>query len=214
MARLSRERVLEAAVALADEAGLDGLSMRRLATELGVVPMALYKHVANKDELLDGIIDTVVSEIDLTPVEGDWKPVIRGRILAARQALLRHPWASGAIEARRNPTPAVMAYLDSIIGLFRAGGFGVDEVHHAIHALGSRILGFSQELFDDTPTDPDAQEQAAHAMAGTFPWLAEMALQVAHDEKTVVGSGCDDQFEFEFALDLLLDGFERLRKAG
>ncbi|WP_030451112.1 TetR/AcrR family transcriptional regulator C-terminal domain-containing protein [Herbidospora cretacea] len=214
MARLSRERVLEAAVALADEAGLDGLSMRRLASELGVVPMALYKHVANKDELLDGIIDAVVSEIDLTPVEGDWKPAIRGRILAAREALLRHPWASEAIESRRNPTPAVLAYMDSIIGLLRAGGFSVDLVHHAIHALGSRILGFSQELFDDSPADPDAQEKAAHAMAGTYPWLAEMALRVAHDEKTIVGSGCDDQFEFEFALDLLLDGFERLRQAG
>ncbi|GLX98335.1 TetR/AcrR family transcriptional regulator C-terminal domain-containing protein [Herbidospora sp. NBRC 101105] len=214
MARLSRERVLEAAVALADEAGLDGLSMRRLATELGVVPMALYKHVANKDELLDGIIDAVVSEIDLAPVEGDWKPAIRGRILAARQTLLRHPWAAGAIEARRAPTPAVLAYMDSIIGLFRAGGFGVDLVHHVIHALGSRVLGFSQELFDDSPADPDAQEKAAHAMAATYPWLAEMALRVAHDEKTVVGSGCDDQFEFEFALDLLLDGFERLRQAG
>ncbi len=205
-------------MALADEAGLDGLSMRRLATELGVVPMALYKHVANKDELLDGIIDTVVSEIDLgtTPGagEGDWKPAVRGRILAARQTLLRHPWAAGAIESRRVPTPAVMAYMDSVIGVFRAGGFGVDLVHHVIHALGSRILGFSQELFYDTPTDPDAQEKAAHAMAGTFPWLAEMALRVAHDEKTVVGSGCDDQFEFEFALDLLLDGFERLRQAG
>ncbi len=201
-------------MALADEAGLDGLSMRRLASELGVVPMALYKHVANKDELLDGIIDAVVSEIDLTPVEGDWKPAIRGRILAAREALLRHPWASEAIESRRNPTPAVLAYMDSIIGLLRAGGFSVDLVHHAIHALGSRILGFSQELFDDSPADPDAQEKAAHAMAGTYPWLAEMALRVAHDEKTIVGSGCDDQFEFEFALDLLLDGFERLRQAG
>lgn len=201
-------------MALADEAGLDGLSMRRLATELGVVPMALYKHVANKDELLDGIIDAVVSEIDLAPVEGDWKPAIRGRILAARQTLLRHPWAAGAIESRRAPTPAVLAYMDSVIGLLRAGGFGVDLVHHVIHALGSRILGFSQELFDDTPADPDAQEKAAHAMAGTYPWLAEMALRVAHDEKTVVGSGCDDQFEFEFALDLLLDGFERLRQAG
>lgn len=201
-------------MALADEAGLDGLSMRRLATELGVVPMALYKHVANKDELLDGIIDTVVGEIDLGPVEGDWRPAVRARILTARAQLLRHPWASAAIESRRNPTPAVLTYMNSIIGLLRAGGFTVDLVHHAIHTLGSRILGFSQELFDDTPADPGAQEAAAHAMKDTWPWLAEMALQVAHDEKTIVGSGCDDQFEFEFALDLLLDGLERFRSAG
>ncbi|GAB1820569.1 TetR/AcrR family transcriptional regulator C-terminal domain-containing protein [Herbidospora sp. RD11066] len=213
MARLSRERVLEAAVALADEAGLDGLSMRRLATELGVVPMALYKHVANKDELLDGIIDTVVAEIDPGPAEGEWKPVIRARILAARQTLLAHPWASGVIEARQNPTPAVLAYMNSVIGLLRGGGFSVDLCHHVIHTLGSRILGFSQELFDDTATDPETQEAAAHAMKDTFPWLAEMALQVAHDEKSIVGSGCDDQFEFEFALDLLLDGFERIHHA-
>ncbi len=200
-------------MALADEAGLDGLSMRRLATELGVVPMALYKHVANKDELLDGIIDTVVGEIDLGPVEGDWKPAVRARILTAREQLLRHPWASSAIESRRNPTPAVMTYMNSIIGLFRRGGFSVNLAHHAIHSLGSRILGFSQELFDDMAADPETQEAAAHAMKDTFPWLAELALQVAHDEKSIVGSGCDDQFEFEFALDLLLDGFERIHQS-
>jgi AcrR family transcriptional regulator len=214
-APLSRDRVLLAAVALADRAGIDSVSMRQLAHELGVVPMALYKHVANKDELLDGMIDVVVGEVG-PPARGTgWKSAVRQRILSARQALLRHPWASRVIESRHNPTPAVLAYLDSMIGLFRAGGLSVDLTHHVMHALGSRILGFSQELFDDTPDlDPQAQAIMVSAMADRYPHVTELALAAAHDERSVVGQGCDDQFEFEFALDLLLDGFERLHRRG
>src|SRR5687767_14495180 len=144
---LSRDRVLRAAVALADDAGIDSLSMRNLAQELGVVPMALYKHVANKEQLLDGMVDVVVGEID-PPVPGaDWKGAVRQRILSARRALLRHPWASRVIESRTNPTPVVLAYMDSMIGMFRAGGFSADLTHHVMHALGSRMWGFTQELF-------------------------------------------------------------------
>src|SRR5215210_4032890 len=116
---LSRDRVLRAAVALADDAGIESLSMRRLAQELGVVPMALYKHVANKEELLDGMADVVVGEIDPPDPDVDWKSAVRQRILSARQALLRHPWASRVIESRTRPTPATLAYLDSMIGMFR-----------------------------------------------------------------------------------------------
>jgi AcrR family transcriptional regulator len=177
---LSRDRVLRAAVALADTAGIESLSMRKLAQELGVVPMALYKHVADKDELLDGMVDIVVGEID-PPLSGThWRSAVRQRILSARWALLRHPWASRVIESRTNPTPVVLEYMDSMIGMFRAGGFSVDLTHHVMHAVGSRIFGFTQEL--------------------------------SHDEASVVGPGCDDQFEFEFALDLLLDGIDRLRQ--
>ncbi|MEH0829801.1 TetR/AcrR family transcriptional regulator, partial [Micromonospora sp. CPCC 205714] len=118
---LTRDRVLRAAVALADQTGIESLSMRNLAQDLGVVPMALYKHVANKDELLDGMIDIVVGEID-PPVAGDWKQAIRRRVLSARRVLLRHPWASLAIESRTTATPAVLAYLDSTVGALRAGG--------------------------------------------------------------------------------------------
>ncbi|MEU3468761.1 TetR/AcrR family transcriptional regulator C-terminal domain-containing protein [Streptomyces sp. NPDC006687] len=214
MTRLNRERVLRAAVALADEGGIEALSMRRLAQELDVVPMALYKHVANKEQLLDGMVDAVVGEIELAEPGSDWREAVRRRVLSARRVLLRHRWAYRVIESRSGPTPAVLEYLDSMIGVLRDGGLSADLAHHAMHALGSRVLGFSQELFDTSggsaPPDP------AHALtlAQRYPRIAEMAAAAAHDGGSVVGGGCDDQFEFEFALDLLLDGFERLRARG
>jgi AcrR family transcriptional regulator len=210
---LSRDRVLRAAVALADDAGIDSLSMRKLAQELDVVPMALYKHVANKEALLDGMVDVVVGEID-PPVQGtDWKSAVRQRILSARRALLRHPWASRVLESRTNPTPLVLGYMDSMIGMFRAGGFSVDLTHHVMHTVGSRIFGFTQELFEDSPSvDPETQATMPPEMAQRYPYITELVMAVYHDEASVVGPGCDDQFEFEFALDLLLDGIERLRQ--
>ena len=212
-APLSRDRVLRAAVALADKAGIESLSMRKLADELGVVPMAFYKHVANKDELLDGMIDVVVAEID-PPVSGtDWKSAVRQRVLSARRALLRHPWASQVIESRKSPTPLVMKYIDSMIGMFLAGGFSLDLTHHLIHAMGSRLLGFTQELFNDSATmDPSVLAAMQRQLAGVYPNIAELTMAVYHDEGSVVGPGCDDQFEFEFALDLMLNGLEKLRK--
>jgi AcrR family transcriptional regulator len=209
---LNRERVLRAAVALADGGGVESLSMRRLARELGVVPMALYKHVANKDELLDGMLDVVVGEIDPPRSDVGWKTAIRDRILSARRALLRHPWASRVMESRTEPTPAVLAYMDSMIAMFRAGGFSMDLTHHAMHAMGSRLMGFSQELFNDNAdTDPETEAEMRTALAGTYPSIYELYLTITHDDASVVGPGCDDRFEFEFALDLLLDGLERLK---
>jgi AcrR family transcriptional regulator len=217
---LSRDRVLRAAVSLADDAGIDSLSMRHLAQELGVVPMALYKHVANKEQLLDGMVDVIVGEID-PPVGGtDWYSGVRLRILSARRVLLRHPWARRVIESRTTPTPVVLEYMNSTIGMFRAGGFSVDLTHHVMHALGSRMWGFTQEVFESPPSpdptvqDPTVQEAMLREMAARYPYILEMATARAHDEKSVVSHGCDDQFEFEFALDLLLDGFERLRQQG
>jgi AcrR family transcriptional regulator len=210
---LSRERVLAAAIDLADDGGVEALSMRRLAQELGVVPMALYKHVANKDELLDGMIDTVIGEIELPPAGTDWKPAIRQRVLSARRALLRHPWASRVIEARRAATPAIMAYMNETIGIFRSGGFSIDLTHHAMHAMGSRLLGFSQELFDDSPiVDPEMLPVALQALE-PYPHIGELVTKITHDEASIVGSGCDDQFEFEFALDLMLEGLQRVHEA-
>jgi AcrR family transcriptional regulator len=211
---LSREKVLRAAVALADEGGVESLSMRKLAQELGVVPMAIYKHVANKDELLDGMLDVVVEEIDPPASDLDWKTAVRERILSARRALLRHPWASLVMESRTEATPTVLAYMDSMIGMFRAGGFSMDLTHHAMHAMGSRMLGFSQELFNDSgDADQELEAEMYEAMATAYPSIYELYLTVVHDDSSVVGPGCDDQFEFEFALDLLLDGLER-RKNG
>jgi AcrR family transcriptional regulator len=209
---LTKERILRTAVALADEGGVESLSMRRLAHEFGVVPMALYKHVANKDEMLDGMVDVVVGEIDPPLVGADWKSAIRERVLSARRALLRHPWASRVIESGTNPTPTVIGYMDEMIGILRKDGFSVDLTHHAMHAMGSRLLGLSQELFDEWPDDPpEIQAIAAQQMAQTYPYISEMVAAISHDDASVVGQGCDDQFEFEFALDLMLDGLERLR---
>jgi AcrR family transcriptional regulator len=215
--RLNRDRVLRAAVALADAEGIDAVSMRNLAEQLGVVPMALYKHVANKDELLDGMVDVIVGEIDAPAAEAEWRSAVRGRVLSARRALLGHPWARPVIESRTSPSPFVLEYMNSVIGMFRVGGFSVDLTHHVMHALGSRMWGFTQELFDDPGApvlDPATQQAMIGALAQTYPYIAEVAEIVAHDATSVVGGGCDDQFEFEFALDLLLDGFQRLHQAG
>ena len=217
--RLNRERVLRAAVALADEAGIAAVSMRRLAQELGVVPMAIYKHVADKDELLDGMVDLVIEEIEPPDPQLDWKGAIRQRLLAARRAVLHHPWARQAIESRTNRTPTVLRYMDSLAGAFRAGGISVDLTHHAMHALGNRIWGFSPELFNDpegsAPTvSPQVQQAMAREFADKYPNILAIAMTATEGDLSGVGRGCDEQFEFEFALDLLLDGFERLRDQG
>jgi AcrR family transcriptional regulator len=212
-APLTRDRILRSAVELADRGGVESLSMRKLAQELDVVPMALYRHVANKDEMLDGMVDLVVDEIDPPETGLDWKIAIRRRILSARRMLLRHPWAARVIESRTEATPAVIGYFDEMIGLFLAGGFSIEFTHHALHAMGSRLLGFSQELFDDTPdVDPEQEAEMYRAMAERYPNIGRLVGIVMHDDASVVGGqGCDDQLEFEFALDLMLDGLERLR---
>lgn len=220
---LNRDRVLRAAVALADEVGFESLSMRRLAEELGVVPMALYKHVANKEELLDGMVATLIGEIDPPATDADWRSAVRLRVLSARRALQRHPWARQAVESRTNKTPPVLDYMESFTGMFLAGGFSADLTHHVMHAIGGRMWGFTQELFDDpagttaeSPPDvsPEAQAAMLQQMAARYPNIVAIATSTPHDKGSAVGHGCDDQFEFEFALDLLLDGFERLHEQG
>ena len=217
--RLNRERVLEAAVALADEIGIEALSMRRLAQELDVVPMALYKHVADKEDLLDGMVECIVREIDPPEPGRDWKTTIRRRVLAARRTFRRHTWARQAIETRTTQTPAVLDYMESFIGTFLAGGFSPDLTHHVMHAIGGRMWGFTQELFDQSAA-PDAAASAPvpdevraamlQQMAQRYPNIVTIATATPHDDATVVGHGCDDEFEFRFALDLMLDGIERL----
>jgi len=214
--RLNRDRVLGAAVELADREGIDAVSMRRLAERLGVVPMALYKHVANKEQLLDGMIDAVVAGIDPPAGTGDWRQAVRARVLSARDNLLRHPWAPHVIETRTQASPIVLAHMDALIAAFLAGGLSADLTHHAMHALGSRMWGFTQEVFPTTPPpdDPALREQMFREVAARFPHIVEIATAGAHDPASAVGSTCDDQFEFEFALDLFLDGVERLHARG
>jgi AcrR family transcriptional regulator len=209
-APLTRERVLRTAVDLADRGGIESLSKRKLAQALDVVPMALYRHVGNKEELLDGLVDVVIGEIDPPRTDTDWKAAMRERILSARRALLRHPWASRVMESRTAPTPVALAYMDSMIGLLRSGGFSLELTHHVLHAMGSRTFGFAQELFNDAG-DSEADGQMWEAMAGTYPYIYEIFSTISHDDTSVVGAGCDDQFEFEFALALMLDGIERLK---
>ena len=220
---LTRERVLRAAVELADERGIDALTMRSLGQELGVEAMSLYNHVSNKEDVLDGIVEVVVGEVlaavaAIEPPDdaAEWQPVVRARILAARDVLLRHRWAPGVLESRTDMPPSLLGYYDSLLRLMRGGGFSLDLAHHALHALGSRALGFSQELFvtDDKDVDPDVMALMLQQMAGRYPDLAELMRIVAHDDESTLGSGCDDQFEFEFGLDVILDGLERLREAG
>ncbi len=217
---LSTERVLRAAVNVADEGGIGSLTMRRLAEVLGAEAMSLYYHVADKEEVLDGIVDVVareinevVDQIDVPSKGADWKKAVRQRILSAREVLLRHPWAPGVFETRTNTSPAVLQYFDALLGLMRDGGFTYDLAHHALHALGSRALGFTQELFD--PGDEAGDEQAPgmlESMADQLPNLVGMMMEVAHDDPDSTLGWCDDQTEFEFGLDLILDGLDRTRE--
>ena len=217
---LSRERVLRAAVKIADEGGIEALTMRRLAEDLGAEAMSLYYHVASKELVLDGIAELVVTEIndvvgmiDEPSAGARWKTAVRRRILAAREVLLRHPWAPRVFETRTSASPAVLLYFDGLLGLMRDGGFSYDLIHHAMHALGSRALGFSHELFDPSGGDGDDDEAAAAlaGMASQIPNLVGMMMEVAHDDPDSTLGWCDDQTEFEFGLDLILDGLDRMR---
>ena len=211
---LSRGRVLRAAVELADEHGLRALTMRRLAEELGAEAMSLYYHVAKKEDVLDGIVEVVAEEINdaVARVDrgADWKQVVRRRILAARQVFLRHRWAPELFETRSSKCLAVLRYYDALVGLMRDGGFSYDLVHHALHALGSRALGFSQELFDPSA---GASADVPANLAAELPNLVGLIGEIAHDDPGSTLGWCDDQTEFEFGLDIVLDGLDRLRES-
>jgi AcrR family transcriptional regulator len=204
---LTRARVLQAAVDLADREGLEAVSMRRLGQELGVEAMSLYTHVRSKEDLLDGMADLVVGEAPIASASRPWKAELRDTILGARSVLGRHRWAPLLLESRRDPGPATLRYIDAVIGTLRGGGLSIDVTHHALHVLGSRVLGFSQDLFDDSP-ELSAEDAAALAaqMSDSHPHVAEVAVAASHEGGL---GGCDDDVEFRFALDLILDGLAR-----
>ncbi len=228
-APLTRERVLRTAVELADEAGVASLTMRRLAEQVGVEPMSLYYHVPNKEAILDGIVDLVFREVEESvgafeggagpsqpdapseapDVDAAWKASLRARILAARRVMLRHPWVPALLESRTGLGLAQARYVDTVVGTLRSGGLSYDLIHHAMHALGSRMFGFSQELGDEAGSGDAGDSDALAQMAEQVPNLAAMLAVVAHDDPDSTLGGCDDQFEFEFGLDLILDGLER-----
>jgi len=207
---LNRSRVLEAAVALADETGLDAFSMRGLAQKLGVVPMALYKHVAHKDELLDGMVDLVFGEIEVPdPADPDWRSALRRRALSTREALQRHPWAIGLMESR-HPGPANLRNHNAVMGCLREAGFPFAAAVHAYSVQDAYIYGFAlqeQDLGFETPDDAgEAIRRRADALGGLadYPYLAEIARKLPE-------TGYDNDVEFAWGLDLILDGLERAR---
>ena len=208
--QLTRERVVAAGIELADRDGIESISMRRLAQELGVEAMSLYTHVRNKDDLLDGMVDAVISEIPTFADGADWRTSLRRTVFAARDVVLTHPWAPPVIVSRTAAGPAMLRYTNTVIGVLREGGFTVAQAHHALHLLGSRALGFTQDLFDESgDVDPDAVATLVREFGGVLPYVAEMALAVSHDGAL---GPCDDQGEFEFALDFILDGLERIQR--
>ncbi|HMS36098.1 MAG TPA: TetR/AcrR family transcriptional regulator C-terminal domain-containing protein [Arachnia sp.] len=209
-AALSSARVVETAIDLADDAR-EPPTMRRLAESLEVTPMALYKHLANREQLIDAMVDRVVADIP-PPSEADgWRPVLRSRILSARGVMRRHAWAQAAIESRTAASPVVLAYMDGLMAIMFSGGLSADLVHHAMHALSTRMWGFTRDVLPmpPTPDDPAERARALAAFAERYPAIIRMATTAPHAD-----AGCDADAEFAFALDLILDGIERLHESG
>jgi AcrR family transcriptional regulator len=205
---MSRDRVLRAAVHLADERGLEALTMRGLAQELGVEAMTLYYYVAKKDDMLEGMVDIVVGEIDLPASGSDWKASMRTSAISAHDVLLRHSWANGLMMSAA-VGPARLRYMESVLGRLRVAGFSAEMTHHAYHALDSHIVGFTLWQASYAALPGDLSDLAASFLrelsVEEYPSLAE------HIEQHLDESGSDDVSEFEFGLDLLLDGLERMR---
>jgi AcrR family transcriptional regulator len=208
-APLTRQRVLAAAIDLADRDGIASLSMRKLAQELGVEAMSLYHHVASKDAILDGLIDLVFGEIDLPVGEADWKAAMRRRAISAREVLRRHPWATGLMESRSTPGPATLRHHDAVLGILRNAGFPLELAAHAYSLLDSYIYGFALQETSLPFNTPEETAEVAQAMmaefpADAYPHLTEIAVE------HVLQPGYSYASEYLFGLDLILDGLERL----
>jgi AcrR family transcriptional regulator len=208
---LTRERVLDAAMDLADQGGLEALSMRKLGQALGVEAMAVYYHFANKERVLDGIVDLVFGEIELPPADSDWKTAMRRRAFAVRDTLLRHRWAIGLMESRTNPGPANLRHHDAVIGCLRAAGFDMPMVATAYSLLDSYIYGFALTKmnlpFDDTSDIVEMSESMlAPFPPGEYQNLADFLTEHA------MKPGYDYADEFEYGLDVILDGLEMARE--
>jgi AcrR family transcriptional regulator len=207
-APLNRERVLRSAMALADRSGIESLSMRKLGQELGVEAMSLYNHVANKDDIIDGIVDLVFSEIALPAAGSNWKTSMRKRAVSAHDALLRHPWATSLMQSRTRPGVATLRHHDSVLGSLRGGGFTLVMAAHAVSVIDGYVYGFALQQIN---IPLQSREQVAEVgegilrqLAGEYPHLAEMIT------KHAMLPGYDYGDEFEFGLDLILDGLEGL----
>jgi AcrR family transcriptional regulator len=204
--------VLEAAVSLADAGGIESLTMRRLAQEVGVEAMTLYYYVANKDEILNGIVDMVVSEIELPPSGDDWRTALRRSAISAHEILVRHPWSASLVLSGGGVSAARLRLMDAILGTLRGAGFSADMTDHAYHALDSHITGFTlwqvSMPFDTREELVDLAEAfLQETSADEYPYVVE------HAEQHMGPSAPEGKTEFEFGLDLILDGLERLRDA-
>jgi len=208
--RLSREHVIRAGIELADEEGPVAVSMRSLSGKLGVVPMALYKHVADKEDLTAGMLDMVVAGYLAPPLTLTGIPAVRARVLAARITLGEHPWLRPVIEQATIHTPTVLAYMDAVAGDFAADGLSYDLIHYAMHALGHRIWGFSPEAFAGARPAAAPSPEVVAQMVASYPHVTAIALDAARRNPA---GACDEQFEFEFTLDLLLESIEHLHAA-
>ncbi len=205
---LNRERVLRAALSLADRGGIETLTMRTLGQELGVGPMALYRHVRNKDEIIDGIVDLVFSEIDLCAAGADWKPAMRERAKSVGAALVRHSWAINLMESRSNPGPANLRHHDAVLANLRTAGFSIEMAAHAYSLLDSYIYGFATTQMSLPFESPADVAEVARTMlqpfaAGEFPNLVEFITEHA------MQPGYDYANEFDYGLEVVLDGVER-----
>lgn len=198
---LSRDRVLRAGIAVADAEGLDAVTMRRVGQELGVEAMSLYNHVGGKDEVLDGMIDLLVAEIESPPPGTGWKDAIRRRAWSGRELVRRHPWAPGLLMSRPQVRLPMFEYLDGVTGSLLEAGFSPQLAHTALHVLDSRVLGFTRDLFDPESQGPVDAAVLEALRAGTYPNAGRIMAEAVHD---------DDE-EFSFALDLILDGLARAR---
>ena len=208
---LARGRVLEAAVGLADQGGLTDLSMRKLARELGVEAMSLYNHVANKDDLLDGMIDVVFGEIESPAVDGDWKEELRKRALSTRAALNRHRWAIGEMEGRTSHGPNSLRLHDAVLGCLRRAGFSPELAVHAYSVQDAYIYGFAlQEVDMAQETPEDFAAEAGRQMRDYSDQLADHPYLIEVVGGYVAEHGYDYDAEFLFGLDLILDGIESL----
>lgn len=210
---LNRERVLRAAIGIADEGGIDSLTMRKLGRRLGVEAMSLYNHVANKDDILDGMVDLVVSEIDLPSYGVDWREAMRRRATSARNVFSRHPWASTLIDSRQSSGPERLRYFDWMIGTLRQAGFSLELAARAFSVLDSYIYGFGRQQSSMSSGGDASPEEMAEAFlravpADQYPHLTEMiadhAMQVGYDASA----------DFQFGLSLILDGLQGLLDSG
>jgi AcrR family transcriptional regulator len=207
-APLSRDRVLLGAMAVADAGGIGSLTIRSLAAQLGVKPMSVYHHVANKEEIIDGIVDLVFSEIELPSPDGDWRSELRRRAISARAVLRLHPWAIPLLQSRTNPGPATLRHHNAVIGALRAAGFSMEMVAHAYALMDSYVFGFALSEAALPINGPETVSEVADEMMHLFsptdyPHLLEFTVE------HVLKPGYDFGAEFEFGLDLVLDGLQR-----